>query len=516
MNAALLAFRRLRGAGAASLVALLLGSCDLLRERPFEVVSWSPGIPFAGEAAVVSAGVRFSSPADRESVEKALSLAEDGAKLRGDFLWVDDRSVSFFPYAGFSLNREYRLSVETGASDEQGVSLPRAFSETFFTRADGERPRLLSVEPEDGAVVSDERTRLRLEFSVPVDASACRDHISVSPALAGAWSLSGDGLRATFMPASPWTRGQDYRISVSPDMVDRLRIRSGIEYRSRFSVGADRIAPTLARAEALDDAGGTVGVLEADDGANQAVNGFWEATWRLALHFSKPVSLVSVDGALSCSGGPSLVRETRGETAKTVVYRFSGRPAWDSLFSLRLGRGVKDGEGNESGEACLFRVRADGPASRPPRLVGIRLPMVPAGAEEASMELRSFSASDSFSALALGTDLDRYPIGMETATIIEVYLETAAGAVPSLFSFMDAFRVGATNGALSFSPRSVKLSGYRLHAPHEPWAGFSRVEVGGVLVNRTSAGVVSFLIASGCADSAGNATSAEQALPLLK
>lgn len=502
--------------GAALLLAAQLASCELLRERPFEALSWSPGTRYPGHEALASAGIRFSSAADRGSVEAACSLTEDGERLRVRYVWDDDRSVRFVPYAGFSPNREYRLAVETGAHDESGVSLDRAFAETFFTRAAGERPRLLSADPADGTSVSDDRTPLRLSFSVPVEAAACRDHIDVSPKHTGSWSMEDGGRSAVFVPAGPWKRGSEYRIVVSSDMVDRLRIRSGIEYRSRFSVGSDREPPSLVRAEARDAANASVLVLAPDDGCHQTVNAGWEAAWRLALVFSEPVTLSSLDGALSVSGGPSLVRETTGSAAALAVYRFSERPAWDSLFALRLESSVEDVEGNAGGEEKRFRLRADGSGSRPPRLVGLRMPMIPSGADESAMELAAFASDDPFASLPLGSGADRYPIDAETPTVIELYLETAAGAAPSSFSLMDAFRVSATNGALSFSPNAVKLSGFRVPAPHGPWAEFPRVEVAGTLVNRSASGVVSFILAAGLIDSAGNAAGAEQALPLLK
>lgn len=498
------------------LLAASLASCELLRERPFEALSWSPGTEFVVDTEDIRIGVRFSSAADKASVENAFSLTEDGAKLRGSFSWEGDKELRFHPYAPLRANREYRLTVEAGASDEEGVTLSRALAETFFTRPRGDRPRVLSLEPIDGAVVDDAFAPIRLSFSVPVDAAACRDHIAVSPTPTGSWSVSADGRSAVFSPAKPWTAGEEYQITVSADMADLLRIRSGIEYRSRFTVGTDRVPPRLLRADALDDAGASVRVLSADDGTDQAVNGGWEAPWRLSLLFSEPVALASLDGALISSGGPSVVRETGGESASSVVYRFSQRPAWNTLFALRLASGVKDLHGNESEESALFRVRADGLASRPPRLVGIRFPMVPAGGDEADLELAAFSADEPYAALSIGNSADRYPIGTDTSTFIEVYLETAEGASPSVFSFMEQFRVSATNGALAFSSRNVKTSSFRVPYPHAPWSSYDRVEVEGLLTNRTSSGLVTFLLGTGFCDSSGNATTAELSLPLLK
>jgi hypothetical protein len=101
-------------------------------------------------------------------------------------------------------------------------------------------------------------------------------------------------------------------------------------------------------------------------------------------------------------------------------------------------------------------------------------------------------------------------------TWVELYFDMAPGAAVNLFSLMDLFRIEATNGALKFVPRSVWASGFTWAAPHAPWAGYTRVELKGVLINYPASGLVRFIVEKGLEDSRGNQSAGAFELPLVK
>ncbi|MFA6505733.1 MAG: Ig-like domain-containing protein, partial [Treponemataceae bacterium] len=236
---------------------LSLLSCDILRDTPFAVVSWSPGREYVpmGENGTLAIALTFSADAEHGSVEKEFTITEDGTEFRGSFVWADSRTVRFAPYAPLRENREYRLTLGSEAASSSGVSMDDAFEKRFFTREAGERPRVLSVSPSDGAIVADRQTPISLVFSTQVEASSCRDYVSISPAITGSWSVDQSGTTASFVGAEVWETGKEYLIEVSADMIDQKRIRLGDAYRFRFQVGSDRTAPVLLGAYALDSGG---------------------------------------------------------------------------------------------------------------------------------------------------------------------------------------------------------------------------------------------------------------------
>jgi hypothetical protein len=495
-----------------SLLLVLFCSCDLLRESPFEVEGWTPG-PGYHSPGSIDVSLLFTSDPDRSSVEYGFALTEDGQVLKGSFLWAG-RLLRFLPAAELEPNKNYLLSLSAGAHDARGVSLDRAFEVSFTTRPGNASPEVLAMVPPDDGVLTDPRAELYLTFSVPVNIDSCVNSISLSPAMAGAWRLENQGSLAIFTPAEPWTWGRRYRLRVSADFQSALGIVLGREYLSRFILGEDRLPPALIAAHAVDTAGNTVFALIPQEAAAPFTeNGLWESAYRLRLDFSEPVDTASLKNCLTLepvSADPvgSLVMETPPGYASSVLFALTEKPAWGSRFLFRLKSGVRDEEENESGETVLFRVCADGPYSKPPLLVGIRLPMDPGAADEL---VRRYTPADAFGELPLTGGS-----GAGTNAWIELYFDTAPGAGVDLFSLMYLFRLAATNGALSFSPRDIRSSDFSHLLPPPEWEAYYRLEIQGLLLNGISSGMVTFYVGAGLLDTLGNRNAGIFRLPLYK
>lgn len=497
-------------------VLTLLFSCDILRDAPFRVTEWSPGEGYHASGSFSSVRATFSAKPDRESVERAFSLEADGTAVRGGFSW-DGKTLSFTPFSLPSGAADYVLSVNEEAQDGDGVSMNEAFEGRFTTRPDGDRPAVTSTLPADGGTLATAIDTVEIRFSTPVEAVACADAVSFSPQTAGAWSTDESGKTAIFEPAETWPLDGETTVTVPAEFRDRTGRTTGVEHRFSFRVGSDREDPYLMEATALDPVGTVARVLVADDPEDAATteNPCWEGPWRLSLRFSEEVELSSLDSRVAVEGGPTMKRETALLRSTSAVYRFSERPVWGSRFSFRIAKGVTDGGGNASAEASLFRVTADGPRSRPPRFVGLRLPLAPGAANPADHELTAFPADAPFADLNVATGAARYPLDIATPTWIELYFELAEGASLDRNSIMEKFRVEATNDALSFSAANVVSGGGTVDA-YPPWASYARCRVDGSLTNRTSAGVVTFSLAAGFKDSFGNETDAAAKVPLVK
>lgn len=508
-----------RALGCLVLCALLMVSvsgCDILRKEPFELEKWSPGPDYRGDGSDVALRLEFSSDCDRASVENAFSLTEDGQRVRGAFTW-SGRILAFSPYAAYRPNREYALTIDEGASDCRGVSLEKTVEETFWTHSTGgaetERGSVVEFDPSDGATFPEPRREIVLRFSRPVTAADCRDLVSFSPSISGTWSVDGEtsGTAARFKPIVDWETGAEYRVEVPESMVDYERVRFGRSASSRFRRGSDSTPPQLEAFEILDSGGALVAAVEPGSefpGLNRGD--------RIRFRFSEPVDLSSVDTRIIAEPSLSLVRKTLGGISASAVYEPAELPSWGSRIVVRLSSGVRDPSANEAVSYGPYRLSFDGAASRPPVLVGIRLPLAPGAADEASRMLAAFAAGDAFTSIDISGGADRYPTDTAVATTVEVYCVLADGASVDPFSVMEKFRVSATNGALSFSPRNVRTSSFTYAVPYGPWAGCARFEVDGYLTNRTAAGVVTFELSSGFSDSLLNRTTEAAILPLLK
>jgi hypothetical protein len=491
-------------------LGLWLSSCDILRTSPFEVEAWSPGEGFHSPPEELSLSLLFSRDPDRVSVERSFSLSEDGTGRRGAFSW-EGRRLFFHPAFPLERDRDYRISLSTGAEDREGLSLEKSFEASFHTREEGRRPGVLSVSPPyDGLLEG--RGEIELRFSLPVTLESCVDHISLSPPVSGAWRLEEGGRAAIFSPAEPWKKGGPSGIKVSAAFTGANRLPLEGEFSSRFRTRTEEEPPFLLSLRGIRPNGEELPLIPFDPERPGEENRLWERDMKLRLEFSEPVGAGGLGNRLSAEGGPRLILETREDFSSGADFSFAEKPAPGSRFLLRLSKGVADREGNGSLREELFPVFVGGPHTRPPALAGMRLPLT---AETGGPgETAVYSPEQPFETLPL--DHGEFPYGQNSPFWVELYFHTAPGAAVDPFSVMDKFRVETSNNALSFSPRSVHTGGFSREEPVPGWEGLCRIELRGSLVHGTNSGVVSFRIGAGLSDSGGNRNEEEFRIPLLK
>ncbi len=512
--------RRVGGPGGRRLLCrcaltVALCSCDLLARDELSVLAWTPGEGFVTEPFPIS--LRVSPGPDRASVENAFSVLEDGEAVAGTYSWNGD-TMTFRPDAPPRPSSVYRLLLSGEARSLTGASLARPFEARFTTRKEDERPSVAGFSPGDGGSLTDRYQPLTLRFSEAVRGASLGACLSLRPSTRGTWSLSAEGDAATFKPLEPWRAGQEYELRVSSELADSGGSRMGAPWGGRFRLAGERGGPVLLGLDAVGPDGLVVASLAPDRDDDGAVtrNAGWEASWRLALRFSSTVRRSSLESRLSLSGGPGLrIRGLREESDRFEV-DLVGRPDWGALLVIELSPGVEDGLGAGSAEGAVYRLVADGPASRPPRLVGLRLPLRPGEASASDRALRVFAAGGGFETLALEDEAGAYPLGREVATVVEVYLELAEGARPDAVSIMESLRIAVASEALSVTVDKVSLGGIDWAEPHEPWSGHAVARVDARLRNGIGSGIVTVSLAAGLRDGAGNECAKAQAVALLK
>jgi hypothetical protein len=496
---------------------LVMSSCDLLRDNPFEVSSWSPGDGYFPSFSQDTLIFVFSHDADRLSVERSFTLTENGTKVFGYFSW-SGRTMYFRPAVPMQANCEYRITIVSDAMDTKGISMDENFYGLFYTRPEAARPYIVSVTPQDDGTMSNLRGKITIIFSEPIDPLSCVNSIFLTPSIQGSWQLDGSGTSAEFTPGEPYRNNTLYHIRLTQDFSSVLGITLGKEYQFRFRTGTDDVAPELLGAYALDTQGQIVFQLSESDISSPVENSNWETLYRLQLVFSEAVSDTSLKSHLSLVPSGGLIIESLPGHSDTFIFRFNEKPQYENRLTIKVAKGIADSAGNVSKNDYIFHLFVNGINSKPPALVGIRLPLSPGEALEADWDMVSYSIDDIYDDVAIESGTNKYTHAVPVSTWIELYFDTAPGTGINPFSLMDLFRMEATNNALSFSPRSVKTnaSDFTCTAPYSPWAGYTRVEIQGLLTNDPNSGIVSFTIRSGLEDSLGNTADKPFILPLLK
>jgi hypothetical protein len=510
-----------RGATSLALMAVAVMAvclaCDLLQSTSFTIAGWTPGEGRHDAHASFPVSVTFTGEPEQATVENAFSLTEDGAPVPGCFSWTGT-TLWYNPYCPLRSNVEYRITVTTDARNLDGVSLAENFERRWSTRPEDGRPFVLSSNPAHGGFLAGRYELVTVTFSEALDKKTYRQGLSVSPDVRGMWNLDASCQTASFVPLEPWIAAGKYHVSVSADTADAAGNAMGQPYTFSFEVGEDRIPPFLSTIEAIDENGNSVSILSADDSGDGIVteNHGWDSTLRIRLAFNEAISLQQLEKGISCDGGRAMRLETQGETSTTAILRFEDVPAWGTAFAVTIDAGIVDVFGNESKDEIVVRMVCDSPGSRPPRFVGIRFPLNPGESNPDDRNLVALSCGEPYATIAISGTIGAYPVGIQVPTSLELYFDTAPGASLDIMSVMDSFRVNATNGAMDFFPRWVKLGGISYAPPHAPWSMYSLARIDGTMVNHANSGIVTFSIASGFKDSRGHGNIRAQDLPLLK
>jgi hypothetical protein len=484
------------------LMVICFFSCDILRVSPFEVTSWSPGEGYHSSPENLVVSLNFSLEPDRDSVERRFSLNGDNGRVKGNFLW-EGKKVTFVPILQLEKNNDYNLSLSAEAHDTNGLSMDTSFERDFTTRPGTERPFLISFSPSMYAQIDDLRTEVKLRFSLPVPLSALYDNVSFNPSITGCWRLEENGKLAIFTPFVSWIKNKRYEIRYSTLLTDNKGMNTGNDFKSVFITGTDKEIPFLLQANRITKDGEVIPLKRDITGFTGAAEQFtenrgWEKEDCFSLVFSKPVDAISVKNCLSVEDASSVFMGTVPGFNTAFVFYFETAPVYKSRFVFKIKSGVKDNAENESKDEYIYRIFANGEYSKPPCLLGIRLPMSP----QDNTGLVFFGTDEIFKDIPI-TD-ENYPAGTGVKTWMELYFDTARGASIDIFSVMELFRVETSNNVLTFSPLKIKTKNFTISEPQAGLENFERIEIIGNLTNSIYFGIVNFQIGSGLKDSLGN------------
>ena len=496
-------------------------ACDILRLSLFEVTSWSPGGGYHAEPEKIEVSLNFSHDPNRESVERNFSLTGNGNPVKGNFYW-SGKKVIFSPLTPLENNTDYILSLTANANNTEGLSMDEAFNCEFTTRPGNMRPVLVSYSPSLYEEVSDPRAEIKLEFSVPVPIKTLQDNVSFSPSMSGLWALHNEGKLAVFTPSEPWVQNSKYEIRFSASLSDNNGMNIGNDFLSIFSTKTDYELPYLLYARRITKEGEliqlmrgngyTSGMSSAGNAQPAAENENWEKEDRLSLVFSEPVDSAIVKNYLSAEDAPNLVMLTAPGFYEEFIFKFESAPVYESRFTLKIRPGIKDIAGNESKEEYIYRIFANGKNSKPPVLIGLRMPMAPEN--EIDKELVYFGTDSLFKIIPISDG--NYPSGENVSSWIELYFSCAENASVDLFSLMELFRIDTSNNVINFLPRHMKTNNFTVTEPQSGWEEYQRIEITGNLINSTYFGIVIFQISAGLKDSFGNVNEKTQKITLIK
>jgi len=478
-------------------------SCDILRSSLFEVISWTPGGGYHSDPENVIVSLTFSHDPHKSGIERHFSLTGDGNRIRGNFEW-EGKKLIFIPLTPLEKNIDYIINLSAEARNTKGLSMDDAFNVNFSSRAGSERITLITCYPSMYEVISDFRSEVKLEFSLPVLINTLYEYISFIPSMPGFWVLENENCTAVFTPLEPWIRNSRYEIRISSMLTDSNGVNIRNNFTSIFFTGNDNENPYLISAGRLTKNNEIIDLIPDKNILSifdpTVENTGWEKEDRLLLVFSKPVDTLVLKNSIITDNGPNLIMETFPDFNTEIIFRFESIPPFNSRFNIRIKPGIQDRSGLITEDEYLYKIHANGKNSKPPEFAGIRIPMAPR--DDDDNEPVSYSIDSIYEIIPI-TNKD-YPSGEIIPTWIELYFIITDGASVDIFSVMELFRIDSSNNVISFSPRQIKTSNFSFSEPHESWIEYQRIEITGNFINTTNFGIINFHIASGLKDSLGN------------
>jgi hypothetical protein len=438
---------------------------------------------------------RFSASPNEESILKAFSMTEDGRRLEGRFAFTGEET-RFYPVNGIGKGRTYGVSLSTVAEDQKGNSLEEDYHREFFTGAEGEAPRIVSVFPADGSILEKAPEEIRLCFSEAVDPISFTEALGISPSPDYVIRWEGDR-EALIQPVKPLDMGKRYTITVSTALLDLSRNSMVLPFSSSFFLGNDRSVPE----PSLEWFNAAAAASLARDQPNTGLPPDAE----FIISFSRDLAVESLGAYIEIRPSLGLDINAEGNSRSRARISLTRKPAWGEHYTLIVRKGIGAEGSWESTEDLFFPLVFDAPQFMPPEFLG--------GFFDGKTGIKNLSEQTDFDSLSLDPVIFQPVDGGTEATelcLVFAVSPEAASIAPS--SAMEAFSISASNGCAYISIKKLRIldeASYRASVFNDP-----SLEGGGKklcalvygleIENTQRQGLIVFSIRSSLADLLGN------------
>ncbi|MEI6478134.1 MAG: Ig-like domain-containing protein [bacterium] len=147
--------------------------------------------------------------------------------VAGTWKWVDNKTLVYTMTGALQLDTKYTVTVAKGLKDAHEGFLPDAASFTFTTIG---HVRVSSITPRSGSGGVSVGTPIKVAFDQPVDHDSAQQAFSISPAVAGTFSWSGQ----TMSYAASLSKDAGYQVTVAAGVVSQIGLPSTSVASSSF------------------------------------------------------------------------------------------------------------------------------------------------------------------------------------------------------------------------------------------------------------------------------------------
>jgi hypothetical protein len=321
----------------------------------------------------------FSKSMDRVKTANSFSLSSSKGRVDGYFTWdAGGRVMTFHPSGkGLSGGQAYSVIVSVDAEDTGGNDLLGPFASVFYVGSDITPPYVARFSPAHNSQVADPNQVIEIVFSEPVDYDTVYSGFSLSPSAQGLFRFEERFdppqnrvvTAATFDPTYPLPFGTTYAVTVSTAVKDPNGNPLREECAFNFTMGTDFQRPSILSVTQTDPVDGGSVVFADPTGATE--NTLVERDCDLIVHFSEPVKVSSLQGAVTLSDGADFYL-LPGSPADSVTVKFREPLKSQDHYLLTVTQSVTDLGGNQLDTSYRYRFLTDGERSTRPSVVSMK------------------------------------------------------------------------------------------------------------------------------------------------
>ena len=294
----------------------------------------------------------FSAPVDPSSAKENFLFTEDDVQIDGETLFSEN-AMFFLPKKGILENHSYKAQIFSGVKDKRGNSLQRDYANTFHTKKDLSRPKVLLAKIEGGA--------LAIEFSKAINQKSFLDNFSIEPQkeFFARWNESVSKVTLEFK--EPLEERTLHSIKIQSGLLDALNNKMENDFYWSWTNEPD--APSL---EFL------VYGFRAGKEEKELLGDFFDQAdfdKEFELLFNKEIDPDSAAPAIRAEENLSVETRTQG---KSVFIKFKDKPKWNEAADLFVDAKICGKNGGRSKERKIT-IKNNAEQKRPPALEFIAL-----------------------------------------------------------------------------------------------------------------------------------------------
>ncbi len=339
----------------------LFTGCGIFGDfSPPEIVSYSPSSDAKNVDKNSPIKIIFSEPMNKPATENAFSLSTPDSTVSGFFKWSDnDTTLIFYPLHPLENSAVFYVTLETSAEDKNGNNLMDKLSYKFFVNNENVQPYVVSTYPAYGSIGVSRFTNIIITFSEPVDKASLISGVSFSPDITYLLTLINNNTTAVFKPVHPLDYGTTYSVIVNSSVKDIEGNPLLQEYKFIFTVGSDFSPPELVSIRSSSTSNWFSDII------NQKV----EKDDSIIFTFSKSMKQTGFDSFVTFS--PAISGSFSWITTNVVEFTPEENFNITEIYSVKISKGIKDVNGNESLDDYLYHFKINGTNSIPPSVIRI-------------------------------------------------------------------------------------------------------------------------------------------------